>query len=132
MKIVVALAVFIGLATGVGFTVLQDNRDSSGSSGSRINTAQPAADPRKDLPVEVLKSLPDEELAEIFPEKAEAILVPESVKQFTSSGGQYDDPEYLRALLQKLGADPPADATTKQLQDMLAQLKGDDTTSSGK
>ena len=64
-----------------------------------------------------------EQLAELFPEKAEAILVPEAFNQVKSAGGNADDPEYLRAVLQKAGIEAPEGASTKELQDLLATAK---------
>lgn len=130
MKIIVILAVVIGIVAGVGFAVLQDNGDSSSNASSSISSAEPTPDPRKDLPLDVLKALPDEELAEIFPEKAEAILNPESFEQFTTGGKDSDDPEYLRAVLEKMGVSPPADATTKELQELLANASDSTNTTS--
>ena len=120
MKIVIALAVVIGLTVGIGSAVVTSNQDDSADEKSTANSSNEQSDPKRDLPIEVLKALPDEELAEIFPEKAEAILNPDSASQIKNTGKTSDDPEYLRAVLIKMGANPPADATTKQLQDMLA------------
>lgn len=119
MKIVVALAIVIGVVAGVGFALLQNNSDSSEGSYASAGATE-VVDPRKDLPVEILKALPDEELAEIFPEKAEAILNPESASQIKAGGDKSDNPKYLRAVLQKLGLTPPEGATTPELQEMLA------------
>ncbi|MBT3555666.1 MAG: hypothetical protein HN926_05340 [Chloroflexi bacterium] len=121
MKIVIALAVVIGLVVGIGFAIVASNPDDSGGQKSTVTSSNEQSDPKRDLPIEVLKSLPDEELAEIFPEKAEVILNPDSASQINNTGKTSDNPEYLRALLIKMGANPPTDATTKQLQDMLAQ-----------
>ncbi len=128
MKIVVAIAVIAGLVIGIGFAVIQDGqRPSSITVFAAISTTE-ASDP-KNLPIEVLKALPDEELAEIFPEKAEAILNPDSVGQIKSGGKTSDDPDYLRAVLEKMGANPPEDATTKELQEMLAHVEDQNVTS---
>ena len=124
MKAVVGIAVVIGLLIAVVATVAQNTEVSNTTASAKESTSD-ALDP-KNLPLEVLKALPDEELAEIFPEKAEAILNPESARQFATDGKQSDDPEYLRAVLEKLGADPPPDATTKELQDMLAHTQQSD------
>jgi hypothetical protein len=131
MKLIIALAIVIGLAVGIGFAVLQNSRTSSNGTDSSTTASNEEIDPRKNLPVEVLKALPPEELAEIYPEKAEAILNPESVNQIQKGGKSSDDPEYLRAILLKMGANPPADATTSELQDMLANAS-EETTISGK
>ncbi len=120
MKIIVVIAVFFGLIIGVTFAVMQSKSTDDGSSSAEASSAK-ELDP-KNLSAEVLKAMPPEQLAELFPEKAEAILNPESVSQFAKGGKSSDDPEYLRALLLKMGADPPADATTKELQDMLAHV----------
>ncbi len=122
MKIVITLAVVIGLAVGFSIAIVTSNQDDSGDQQSTVGTSNGQSDPKRDLPIEVLKALPDEELAEIFPEKAEAILNPDSASQIKNTGTTYDDPEYLRAVLVKMGANPPADATTKQLQDMLSHV----------
>lgn len=125
MKIVIGIAVMAGLIIGIGIAVVQNNGDSGIGSVASADSTSEKFDP-KDLPVEVLKALPDEQMAELFPEKAEAILIPGFAEQtagLTKAGGNTsDDPEYLRAVLQKMGADPPADATTKELQDMLAHV----------
>ena len=120
MKIIVVIAVFFGLIIGVTFAVMQTNSTNEGSLSAEASSTK-ELDP-KNLPPEVLKALPPEELAELFPEKAEAILNPESAKQIATGGKSSDDPKYLRAVLEKLGADPPVDATTKELQDMLAHI----------
>ena len=120
MKLIVALAIVIGLVTGIGFAVVQSSRTTSNVALSTAGTTEEETDPRKNLPLEVLKALPPEELAEIYPEKAEAILNPEFDSQVKSGGKSSDDPEYLRAILLKMGANPPANATTSELQDMLA------------
>jgi hypothetical protein len=132
LKVVVALAILIGIVAGVGFAVTQNSSDKSGSSASTASGAEATVDPRKELPVEVLKALPDEELAEIFPEKAEAILNPEVAEQIKAGSNKSNDPVYLRAVLEKMGADPPADATTSQLQEMLAHIEAQDASSAGK
>ena len=92
-----------------------------GMSTTAIDASSVELDP-ENLPIEVLKALPPEELAEIFPEKAESILNPDSSSQIKTSGGDSNDPEYLQAVLEKLGVDVPESATTKELQDMLANL----------
>jgi hypothetical protein len=120
LKIIVAIAVFFGLIIGITFAVVQTNSTNDGSLSAEASGTK-ELDP-KNLPPEVLKSLPPEELAELFPEKSEAILNPESAKQIATGGKISNDPKYLRAVLEKLGADPPADATTKELQDMLAHI----------
>mgnify|MGYP003987353605 FL=1 len=123
MKIVVAVAVVIGLAAGIGFAVLQSSQSSSESSISSAKTDEQTGDPRKDLPIEVLKALPDEELAEIFPEKAEAILNPEAFDQIKSGGNKSADPEYLQAVLTKMGVAVPEGATTEELQELVANAE---------
>jgi hypothetical protein len=120
LKIIVVAAVFSGLIVGITFAAIQNKSTNDGSLSAEASSTK-ELDP-KNLPLEVLKALPPEELAEIFPEKAEAILNAESAKQITTGGKSSDDPEYLRAALEKLGADPPVDATTKELQDMLAHI----------
>lgn len=120
MKIVIALAVVIGLTVGISVAIFASNQNESFDQNSVVIANDGQSDSKRDLPIEILKALPDEQLAEIFPEKADAILNPDSAGQFTNTSKTSDDPEYLRAVLQKMGADPPADATTKQLQDMLA------------
>ncbi len=114
-------AVFTGLIVGVAvsFAANAGNGNDGTTSAEDASTAE--IDP-KNLPVEVLKALPPEELAEMFPEKAEAILNPDSSGQIKSTGGDSNDPGYLRAVLEKLGADVPENATTKELRDMLANL----------
>ncbi len=52
------------------------------------------SDPERTLPIELLKSLHNEEFAEIFPEKAEAILNPDSTNQIMNTGKTSDDSEY--------------------------------------
>jgi len=126
----VAIAVVVGVIAGVGFAVVQDGQGSSSKATSGA-VAEPTSDPRKDLPVEVLKALPASELAEIYPEKAEAILNPESASQIKSSGAKSDSPEYIRAVLQKMGITPPEGATTIELQELLAEAETN-TTSSAK
>lgn len=120
MKIIVVIAVFFGLIIGVTFAVMQGKSTDDGSSSAEASSTK-ELDP-KNLSAEVLKAMPPEQLAELFPEKAEAILNPDSVNQFAKGGKSSYDPEYLRALLLKMGGDPPADATTKELQDMLADI----------
>jgi hypothetical protein len=128
LKIVAAIAVITGLVIGIGFAVIQDGRGPSSTTASAVSSSDERFDP-KNLPVEVLKALPDEELAEIFPEKAEAILNPDSVNQINAGGKSSDDPAYLRAVLKKWGANPPEGATTKELQDMLAHVEDQNVTS---
>ena len=121
MKIIVVIALFFGVIIGVTFAVMQSNSSGDGSPRAKASSSK-ELDP-KNLSAEVLKAMPPEQLAEIFPEKAEAILNPDSVNQIKSGVNSSDDPEYLRAVLGKLGIDPPADATTKELRDMLANAK---------
>ena len=126
MKVVIAVAFVIGLIGGTGFAIIQNTQSSLGGSGSNVSAkTEEEIDPRLNLPSEVLKALSPDELAEIFPEKAEAILNPESAEQIKSGGKSSDDPEYLRALLLKMGINPPMDATTSELQDMLANISED-------
>jgi len=120
LKIIVVIAVFFGVIVGVAFAVVQSNSTGDVSASAEASSAK-ELDP-KNLPPEVLKALPPEQLAEIYPEKAEAILNPYSVSQIAKGGKTSDDPEYLRVVLEKMGADPPADATTKELQDILAHI----------
>ena len=124
MKIIVALALIVGLVVGIGFAVLNDGGSSNAGPSAAASSKSDEIDP-KNLPAEVLKALPPEQLAEMFPEKAEAILNPELAEQIKTGGKTSDDPEYLRAVLEKMGADPPADATTKELQDMLAHVSAE-------
>lgn len=128
MKIIVAIAVIVGLAIGIGSAVIQDRSGPSSTTASAVSSKSDVLDP-KNLPVEVLKALPDEELAEIFPEKAEEILNPDALDQVKTGAKDSNDPEYLRAVLEKMGADPPVDATTKQLQYMLAHVEDQNVTS---
>jgi hypothetical protein len=128
VKIIVAIAVIVGLAIGIGSAVIQDGSGPSSTTASAVSSKSDVLDP-KNLPVEVLKALPDEELAEIFPEKAEEILNPDALDQVKTGGKDSNDPEYLRAVLEKMGADPPVDATTKQLQDMLVHVEDQNVTS---
>jgi hypothetical protein len=132
LKVVVALAIVIGIVAGVGFAVIQNSSDQSGNSPSTASAAEATVDPRKELSAEVLKALPDEELAEIFPEKAESILNPQSAEQIKVGSNKLSDPAYLRAVLEKMGANPPADATTSELQEMLAHIEASDTSLAGK
>ena len=120
MKIIIVIAVLFGLIVGVTSAVIKSNSTNDGARSAEASSAK-ELDP-KNLSAEVLKAMPPEQLAELFSEKAEAILNPESVSQFAKGGKTSDDPEYLRAVLEKMGADPPADATTKELQDMLAHI----------
>ena len=124
MKAIVGLAVVFGMVVVVVIVVIQNNKSLDGLPSTSGYSSDDALDP-KNLPVEVLKALPPEELAEIFPEKAEAILNPESAGQIKTGGKSSDDPEYLRAVIQKLGGTAPDDATTKELQDILATLSTD-------
>ena len=128
MKIVAGIAVIVGLVIGIGFAVIQDGSGPSSTTASAVTSADKEFDP-KNLPVEVLKALPDNELAELFPEKGEAILNPEAFDQIKTGGKTSDDPAYLRAVLEKWGASPPEGATTKELQDMLAHVEDQNVTS---
>ena len=130
MKIVIVLAVVIGIVFGISSAIFVSIPDNSNNQNSFITTSDGDIDSKRDLPINVLKALPAKELAEIFPEKAEFILVPESVNQIKRAGNTSDDPEYLRTMLTKMGANPSADATTKQLQDMLAQVSNNINTTS--
>jgi len=130
VKIVIALAVVIGIVFGIGSAIFVSIPDNSNNQNSFITTSDGDIDSKRDLPIDVLKALPAKELAEIFPEKAEFILVPNSVNQIKRTGNTSDDPEYLRTMLTKMGANPSADATTKQLQDMLAQVSNNINTTS--
>jgi hypothetical protein len=130
VKIVIALAVVIGIVFGIGSARFVSIPDDSNNQNSFITTSDGDMDSKRDLPSDVLKALPAKELAEIFPEKAEFILVPNSVNQIKRTGNTSDDPEYLRTMLTKMGANPSADATTKQLQDMLAQVSNNINTTS--
>ena len=121
MKIVVGIALLSGLFIGIAIAAIQSNGSSSTVSVTSADSKSEKFDP-KDFTVEVLKSLPAEELAEMFPEKAEVILNPEAAENTVGKSKSSDDPEYLRAVLQKLGVDPPENATTKELQDMLAHV----------
>ena len=123
MKIAVALAVAVGIVLGVSVAILQNTRSTGDSNVSNTFTSDGGADPRKDLPIDVLKALPEEELAEIFPEIAEAILNPEAFDQIKTGGSKSDDPEYLRAVLQKLGVNAPEGATTAELRDLVAEAE---------
>ena len=122
MKIVVGIALLSGLFIGIAIAAIQSNGSSSTVSVTSADSKSEKFDP-KDFTVEVLKLLPAEELAEMFPEKAEVILNPEAAENTAGKSKSSDDPEYLRAVLQKLGADPPENATTKELQDMLAHVE---------
>lgn len=121
VKFLVVAAIFIGLVVGVGAALLQSSKDPG--NGSTITTSDSKELDKQELPIEVLKALPPEELAEMYPEKAEAILNPEAFDQVKRAGSDSDDPEYLRAVIQKMGGEAPSDATTKELQDILAGLK---------
>jgi hypothetical protein len=126
MKLVVSLAIVFGIVAGTALALVQGVRSPETSETNSVAVSE-EIDPRKDLSSEVLKALPDDELAEIFPEKAEAILNPEFSSQIRTGGKDSDDPEYLRAILIKMGANPPSDATTSELQDMLANASEDAT-----
>ena len=123
LKVVVVGAVLIGVIVGVsvGFA---ENATGGKNNKTTANATSEAETKAKELPLEVLKALPPEELAEMYPEKAEAILNPESASQIKSAGSDSNDPEYLRAVIQKLGGEAPETATTKELQDILANLSG--------
>jgi hypothetical protein len=111
----------VHLAIGIGTAVGQNMAGPNNGADEKASSAE--LDP-KNLPVEVLKALPPEELAELFPEKAEAILVPEAFGQVKTTGSEQNDPKYLRAVIQKLGGEAPESASTKELQDILANLSG--------
>jgi hypothetical protein len=121
MKLVVSLAIVFGIVVGTALALVQSIRSPEASQSSSAAVSE-EIDPRKNLSSEVLKALPDDELAEIFPEKADAILNPEFSSQIRTEGKDSDDPEYLRAVLLKMGANPPADATTSELREMLADV----------
>jgi hypothetical protein len=133
MRVVVALAVAFGLTVAIAVALVQ-NSDFGDTSAIAAEELAKDEDPLKGLSVEALKAMPPEQFAEMFPEKAEAILNPESARQISSAGSKSDDPEYLRAVIQKLGGDPPADASTKELQDMLEHIsvQSDQTGQGGK
>lgn len=114
-------AIFTGLIVGVSVGFAANAGDGNDGTTVTADASTAVLDP-KNLPVEVLKALPPEELAEMFPEKAEGILNPNSSSRIKSTGGDSNDPDYLRAVLKKLGAEVPESATTKELQDMLANL----------
>lgn len=122
LKNLVIIAVITGLAVGI-VAAFAGNVDFGGREPAVAQSGSKDDSESEKLSNEVLKALPPEQLAEMYPEKAEAILNPESAEQFKSAGSKSDDPEYLRAVLEKLGADPPEDATTKQLQEMLAHVE---------
>jgi hypothetical protein len=122
LKALVGIAVAVGLFAAVAALVVQNIDISDKSTASAQDSSKDKLDPAN-LPPEVLKALPPEQLAELFPEKAEAILVPEAFSQVKSAGGNSDDPEYLRAVLQKMGIVVPEGASTKELQDLLATAK---------
>ena len=142
IKTFVVSAVIVGLVIGIG-TALARNGVSNdvGIDAAQISSST-EFDP-KNLPAEVLKALPPEELAELFPEKADAILALEAFEalEFGSNvliekpmalnveecdaiiaAAEQNDPEYLRAVIQKLGGEAPEGASTKELQDILASL----------
>ena len=121
IKTFVVSAVIVGLVIGIS-TALARNGVSNdvGIDADQISSST-AFDP-KNLPAEVLKALPPEELAELFPEKAEAILALEAFDQVKTADAEQNDPEYLRAVIQKLGGEAPEGASTKELQDILASL----------
>ena len=124
MKLVVSLAIVFGIVLGTAIAVIQGTRSPETSESGSTATSEDI-DPRKNLSSEALKALPADELAEIFPEKAETILSPEFSGQIRTGGKDSDDPEYLRGILLKMGANPPADATTSELRDMLADASED-------
>ena len=121
IKTFIVSAVLIGLVIGISTALARNGVSNDGSAGADQVYSSTELDP-KNLPAEVLKALPPEELAELFPEKAEAILAPEAFNQVKTTGGEQNDPEYLRAVIQKLGGDAPEGASTKELQDILATL----------
>ena len=125
LKLVLFSAVIVGLIIGVSAAFAQNFTTGNGGTIARAEESSKEELDPKNLPVEVLKALPPEELAELFPEKAEAILVPEAFSQVKSAGGDSDDPEYLRTAIQKLGGEAPGGASTKELQQMLANLSAD-------
>ncbi len=122
-KLVLFSAVIVGLIIGVSAAFAQNSATENGETIARAEESSKEELDPKNLPTEVLKALPPEELAELFPEKAEAILVPEAFSQVKSTGGDSDDPEYLRAVLEKMGIAAPEGASTKELQDLLAGAK---------
>ncbi len=122
IRTVLLSAVIIGLFVGVALAFAQYGATRNDGGTDTAKDASSAELDPKNLPVEVLKALPPEELAEMFPEKAEGILNPDSSSQVKSTGGDSNDPAYLRAVIQKLGGEAPEGATTKELQDMLANL----------
>ena len=121
IKTFVVSAVIVGLVIGIG-TALARNGVSNdvGIDADQISSST-EFDP-KNLRAEVLKALPPEELAELFPEKAEAILALEAFDQVKTADAEQNDPEYLRAVIQKLGGEAPEGASTNELQDILASL----------
>ena len=121
IKTFVVSAVIVGLVIGIS-TALARNGVSNdvGIDADQISSST-EFDP-KNLPAEVLKALPPEELAELFPEKAEAILALEAFDQVKTADAEQNDPEYLRAVIQKLGGEAPEGASTNELQDILASL----------
>ena len=123
LNIVLFSAVIVGLIIGVSAAFAQNFTTGNLDTIARAEESSKADLDPKNLPTEVLKALPPEELAELFPEKAEAILVPEAFSQVKSTGGDSDDPEYLRAVLEKMGIVAPEGASTKELQDLLAGAK---------
>ena len=126
LKFVLISAVILGVIIGVGAAFVQSATSDNVETIARVEDPQKAENDPANLPAEVLKALPPEDLAELFPEKADAILAPEAFSQIKSTGGNSDDPEYLRAVLEKSGIAAPEGATTKELQDLLAGLKKSD------
>ncbi|MDA1278615.1 MAG: hypothetical protein O3B95_01025 [Chloroflexi bacterium] len=120
IKVTVVSAIAIGLAVGV-IAAITTGGPAEGRGRTSIEGSTSSSIDPKYLPIDVLKALPADELAELFPEKAEAILNPEAINEIKSSGGNSNDPKYLRAVLEKMGVNPPENATTKELQDMLAR-----------
>ena len=123
LNIVLFPAVIVGLIIGVSAAFAQNFTTENGETIARAEESSKKELDAKNLPAEVLKALPPEELAELFPEKAETILVPEAFSQVKSTGGDSNDPEYLRAVLEKMGIAVPEGASTKELQDLLAGAK---------
>lgn len=124
IRAVVAIAILIGLIVGVGAALTQNNSGETDTTAASTKSSTELD--KENLPVEVLKALPPEELAEMYPEKAEAILNPEAAEVFghiNQLAGSSDDPTYLRAVLQKMGISAPESASTKELQDLLAGAK---------
>ena len=126
LKLVLFYAVIVGLVVGAGAAFAQNFKTGNGETIARAEESSKEELDPKNLPTEVLKALTPEELAGLFPEKAEAILVPEAFSQVKSTGGDSDDPEYIRAVLEKMGIAAPEGASTKELQDLLAGAKKPD------